>query len=249
MEMKMGKVLYHGTKESSGLAILKDGFIDPKGTEIKYGDKNPTLRPQQGKVYMSHSLEYATIYAIGANMIGSDSFPSDAEMEKYGRYCYIFEFDEDELKEDAIHPDEDNIGEILHNHFTSDKYKDSMNNPDFRAFVRLAEQKLTAPQLRNLKSKFCDYDWFAKAGKKLMSFLTPSMTKYLIHELGAHTAHSGKVYIKRAFKFDRKKNKMLKSDASNILELSREIKVKKPKKVNESLTFESFLLEEMKKAN
>ena len=29
----MGKVLFHGANEASGQAILKDGFVDPKGTD------------------------------------------------------------------------------------------------------------------------------------------------------------------------------------------------------------------------
>ena len=78
----MGKILYHGTNESAGKAILKDGFIDPKGTEIKYGDRKSSLRPQAGKVYMSHSIEYATIYAIGANMIGDEAWPREQDIEK-----------------------------------------------------------------------------------------------------------------------------------------------------------------------
>lgn len=245
MDNQMGKILYHGTKESSGKAILKDGFIDPKGTEIKYGDKNPALRPQAGKVYMSHSIRYATIYAIGANMIGDESWPREQNLEKEGRYCYIFEFDEDDLKEENIHPDEDGIGEILHAYFRKDTEHSEYDlskfkNPLFSRIATLARSKLTAPQLRNLTAKYCDYDWYAKAGKKLMPHLTPEMSKLLI-EMGAHTAHTGKAYIKRAYKFDRKKNKLLKPDASNILELSREIKVK-PRKLKEAITFAEFLL-------
>ena len=86
----MGKILYHGTNESAGKAILKDGFIDPKGTEIKYGDRKSSLRPQAGKVYMSHSIEYATIYAIGANMIGNEALPSEQDIEKKMEDIAIF---------------------------------------------------------------------------------------------------------------------------------------------------------------
>ena len=243
----MGKILYHGTKESSGKAILKDGFIDPKGTEIKYGDRKSSLRPQSNKVYMSHSIRYATIYAIGADMIGDESYPSEQDFEKAGRYCYIFEFDEDDLKEENIHPDEDCIGELLQLYFRKEtehnKYDLSkFENPLFSRIVALARNILTEPQLRNLTAIYCDYDWYAKAGKKLIPHLTPEMSKLLI-EMGAHTAHTGKVYIKRAYKFDRKKNKLLKPDASNILELSLEIKVK-PRKLKESykVSFADFLL-------
>lgn len=249
----MSKILYHGTKEESGKLILKDGFIDPKGTEIKYGDRKPSLRPQGGKVYMTHSIQYATIYAIGANMIGHDDYPSDSDIEKHGRYCYVFEFDQDELDDDMVHPDEDNIGELLHLYYNNETEWNGydlskIKSSEFRAIVNLAERKLTEPQLRNLKSKFTDYDWYAKSGKRLMPHLTPSMIKLLI-SMGAHTAHSGKVYIKRAFKFDRKKNKLLKPDASNFFELAREIKVKprKVKTLKESFTFERFLNDNMLK--
>lgn len=240
----MSNTLYHGTKEESGKLILKDGFIDPKGTEIKYGDRKSSLRPQEGKVYMTHSIEYATIYALGGAIIGSDSYPSEQELEKNGRYCYIFEFDQDELDGDNVHADEDNIGMALHYYYTNYSESNELdmsksNTPVFKSFARLAEQKLTAAQLKNLKSSLCDYDWFAKSGKKLMPFMTTEMTKLLI-EMGSNTAHSGKVYIKRAYKFDRKKNKLLKPDASNILELSKEIKVK-PRKLKESFTFADFL--------
>lgn len=245
MDNQMGKILYHGTKESSGKAILKDGFIDPKGTEIKYGDRKSALRPQEGKVYMSHSIEYATIYALGGAIIGNDKYPNEAELEKNGRYCYIFEFDQDDLDEDNIHADEDGIGELLHYYFTketkSNKYDLSkFKDPLFSRIAALARSNLTAPQIKNLSKEFCDYDWFAKAGKKLMPHMTKEMSKLLI-DMGAHTAHTGKAYIKRAYKFDRKKNKLLKPDASNVLELSREIKVK-PRKLKEAITFAEFLL-------
>ena len=240
----MGKILYHGTNESAGKAILKDGFIDPKGTEIKYGDRKSSLRPQAGKVYMSHSIEYATIYAIGANMIGNEAWPSEQDIEKNGRYCYIFEFDQDDLTEENIHPDEDGIGEILHLYFTKNKENNTydtskFNSSLFSKIVALARDKLTGPQLTNLSHRFCEYSWFAKAGKKLMPYLTTEMSNLLI-DMGAHTAHTGKAYIKRAYKFDRKKNKLLKSDASNIFELSLEVKVK-TRKLKESFTFSDFI--------
>lgn len=240
----MGKILYHGANEKSGLAILKDGFIDPKGTELKFGDRKTALRPQDGKVYMTHSIQYATIYAIGGNVIGNNSYPSEQELEKNGRYCYIFEFNEDDLKEENIHADEDGIGMALHLYFTNAKESEDFDvskfkDPLFGKIVALATSYLTSAQLKNLKEQFCDYSWFAKAGKKLMNHLTPEMTKLLING-GAHVAHSGKAYIVKAYKFDRKKNKLLKPDASNIFELSREIKVKK-RKINESFSFETFL--------
>lgn len=242
----MGKILYHGTNENAGKLILKDGFIDPKGTEIKYGDKTSALRPQDGKVYLTNSIKYATIYAIGANMIGHDDYPNDKQIERDGRYCYIFEFDQDDLNEDNIHPDEDCIGELLHMYFNNDndsgEYDTSgFKTATFRSMASLAKRVLTKPQIRELESKYCDYDWYAKAGKKLMPHLSKDMIKLLI-DMGAHTAHSGKAYIKRAYKFDRKKNKLLKKDASNIIELSREIKVKPKKKINENFTFAAFLL-------
>ncbi|GAG83237.1 unnamed protein product, partial [marine sediment metagenome] len=96
---------FHATPiEDHANSIIDDGRVIP-GKSRSQGQ----LAPVSGRVYATSDPEYALIYALGADMSGSDL--PDWMIEKDGRYGYIFEVDPDSL--DDIQPDEDSIGRAI----------------------------------------------------------------------------------------------------------------------------------------
>ena len=103
------QTFYHGTaNSSSGLQILEQGLVIPP--EEKTMQKN-FMKPVVGKVYLTPSIQYAIIYALGGDMAGHDLPPN--WLVKEGRYGYLFQINGIDLED--VQPDEDSVGEILYN--------------------------------------------------------------------------------------------------------------------------------------
>lgn len=99
------KTYYHGTPtRESAAGIMRDGIAPGSKTRGK-----GKLAPVAGKAYVTPVLRYAIVYALGGNMLGARAEPL---IEKYGRNGYLFVVPGAEMKD--IEPDEDSVGEILH---------------------------------------------------------------------------------------------------------------------------------------
>lgn len=198
-ELDLKKIYYHGTdSDKAAQGILKKGISPPDLTTRK-----GYLRPVEGKVYITTNLEYATIYAIGGNMIGSDHILSGWDKDPT---AYIFVIDGKQLKD--IQPDEDSIGEMI--------YK---QNPEW--LYRLANRNFTSSTMKKIMDG--EYEYWAKAGKVLNKKMTDQEKLQLI-DLGAHIAHTGNLKPKEAWAMPKTDNKLLKKDASNFFKIAKRIK-------------------------
>lgn len=196
------KTYFHGTQSESAVKnIIKNG-LKPREIEVK-SRSTYNLTPVEGKVYFTPNIAYAQIYALGGDLAGTGY----KAKEKYG---YIFSINGNELKD--IQPDEDSVGEIIHNYFAKEKTDSFMNR-----MLALTKSILTANQF--LKLKDGDYITFAQTGKKLLPKLSDG-DKLRFLDLGAHVAHTGNVKIEGAWRVDLKRIKDLKSDGSNFFEIA-----------------------------
>ena len=201
---------YHGTAtEKAGQGILKHGITPPDLT-----DRKGKLKPIDGRVYLTHKLEYALVYLLQGNVLGSSYVMPSWDKEPYG---YLFVIDGKSLVD--IQPDEDNVGELIWD--TLDHNKGGWRDTPFNWLMKLAKEKLTNYQYSKVKEG--EYADWAVAGKKLIPLMT-DMQKLQIIESGAHISHTGKIIPSQSWKFEKINAKNLLSDGSNFFELAERIK-------------------------
>jgi hypothetical protein len=192
---------YHGTSDGKlGLQIINDGII--KSGMVK---RKGWQKPREGRVYLTQDLEYATIYTIGAAMIGKNI---DAWIKDEGRYGYLFVVNRNEIGTDTI-PDEDFVGELI--------------------------SKKTFPWLNEKAKKIFSNDMYNKAmqgdamyqirmGNILLN--KNRLNKYEIEEIlktGCAISVKSPVKFDECYKFDKTLNKYLNEDASNFFEYAEKI--------------------------
>jgi len=100
-------VFWHGTKnKQSADAILANG--------IKVSDvvSKRSMVPVLGANYITPHLDYAAIYAVGSNTLGTAHSEGDISKPGYGEHGYLFKIHGHQLKD--VQPDEDSIGEMLY---------------------------------------------------------------------------------------------------------------------------------------
>jgi hypothetical protein len=221
------KAYYHGTsKEASALGIFKYG-LDPEYTEIKYaGDKKKSnFKPQENRVYITPDLSYAMIYGIGGDYAGTDC---TRDIKSMGQYGFVFEISGSDIHD--IVPDEDSIGEFISMWLDDSGYYKKID-PDFfkkeselrvmNSVIGLAAKHLTDSQYRKVKDGEAEY--WAKAGKKLIPYMSDEM-KLKIIDLGAHVAHHGNIKPIKCYRFDRADVVNMKKDGSNFFDYAKEWK-------------------------
>ena len=215
---------YHGTSNTeAGLKIINDGFIKPGNTEIKRGNK---LTPMIGRSYATPEIEIACIYAIGANMIGSNDISI-----KDGEIGYVFEVD---VNNNEILADEDFIGYAIYLCHASLKGKDFSNYKDKidmkiinwnksmkECYLSFAKNNLTTLQYTKC-IRYDDYGDFAVAGKKLGKFI-PDVYNDLLINSGTPISIKGNIPVIHAYALNKKDNSLLEKDASNFFEISKKL--------------------------
>lgn len=201
-ELDLKKTYYHGTsKDKLAQGILKKG-INPPDLTTK---KKTNLTPVEGKVYITSNLEYALIYALGANMIGSTSLP-DFMIKKGEDNMYLFVIDGKQLKD--IQPDEDSVGEMIMNKKPMWLYK-------------FADKVLSTSIMNKIMDG--EYEYWAKGGKQLLKKMSDEQKLKLI-DAGAHIAHTGALKPKEAWILPKTENHKLKKDGSNFFKVAKKIK-------------------------
>lgn len=150
---------------------------------------------------MSPSLRYAIIYCLGGDMLGHEP----PEIKLKDPYGYLFEIQNVDMSN--LQPDEDSVGEAIY-------------EEKFWWLNDLAKRIVAPSRLQRLMDG--EYIYYASVGKQLMPYLTPSQ-KNEIMESGAHVAHQGAVKPSRAWRFDKRKSKLLHTDGSNFFELAEQI--------------------------
>ena len=193
---------------------------------VKYGKKNPMIRPVAGRVYLAESLEYAMCYAIGGDMAGHDA---TSLIKSNGQFGYVFVFSGESFGD--VQPDEDSIGDFLARWWSTgdywrEHYPDWFRNAERSGYMRqlslLAQQKLTDNMIAKVKDGECA--WQAKAGKKLVPFMSDELKLGLI-DLGAHIAQEGTIRPVKCFRFDRNDVPKMKRDGSNFFNIATEVRL------------------------
>lgn len=199
------QIYYHGTpKEAAAKGILEDGSI--KAPDLL--GKKAKMTPVKDKVYLTRDLDYAVIYLLGGIWMGTEVPKTRMYDSQFG---YLFLIHSSDLKD--IQPDEDVIGEALH---------DAINKKlsSYEWLITLAKQKLTPKQYRDCQNG--EYAAWAQSGKKLVKFLSKEQKKQLIAAF-PHVAHAGDVKPYECWKFDKSKSKDLKRDCSNFFSLAEKV--------------------------
>lgn len=225
------RTYYHGTsKQTVGEKILADGAI--KAPEIadldsRYGKSNQ--RPVDGRAYLSPSLRYAVIYAIGANMAGS-KLP-DSFIERGGQLGYLFVVDGKEIKD--VEPDEDQLGALVSKLARLDdtRYDDIDDHPELTAGLR-SNRDLVASLSHQIKRSLTpnmyqragqgDASWQSKAGKRLLRQL-PDYLRTKIAELGSSISIPSAVPWAEAWSFDKNRCQELKRDCTNFFDIAQKV--------------------------
>lgn len=202
--------LYHGTPiEARAKSIISDGIKPDLSTT------EGLSRPVDGMVYLSKNLEYAIIYLLGANMLG-DELP-DSLLEN--RYGYLFIIESENLGE-HIQPDEDQVGEAIHDAKISSltKYHNILKNTE------ALDEEDEVQFYNNLYEQVKDGDYasWIKAGHLLLPILTDEDKMAIIEQYG-NVAHRGLVLATECWKFDKLLCSKLNKDASNFFDLAEKV--------------------------
>ena len=211
------QTFYHGTSSvDAGESILKQGHLKPKDIEWE----EHSLTPVVGKVYLTTDLRYATIYAIGGDVMGSKDYKPRSEKG------YIFTIKGSELKD--IQPDEDFIGQMIYNkepEWLYDRAEEELADyPEWELPEDLQEQ------LELLNYSFWEailegeYIAWAVAGKIMLEELDDEEILELVKIDGNAIAHSGELKIDKAWEVDTSLIPKIKKDGSNIFKLGKRIK-------------------------
>ena len=221
------KTYYHGTStEAAGKGILQSKKITAPDLTKRQGK----MRPIDNQVYLTPSIEYATIYALGANMLGSDM----SGMVERGddRYGYLFVIDGNSLVD--IQPDEDSVGAMV-----ADLFGDSdFGNYDLDKIQWLAD--LAEDVLGDTPYESDEDDGYAYhqsvldavvageapdqalAGKLLIPYMSDAQKLSCI-DAGGHVSNTGSIKFSEAWKFDKLKAQDLKRDGSNFFQLAERV--------------------------
>jgi len=219
--------LYHGTyKANAAEKIMSDGFTvsDIQGKR--------SLAPMAGRVYMTPSLHYAIIYAIGGDYLGSTL---DKPLRPDETYGYVFEISPDDLSADVL-PDEDVVGEILTlsyemntkpNEEQSGELANELRNTAdlIRTFAHMFNQ-YTADVLPMRRAALDgEYHAWARIGKRVLKKLdgTDPRIKAMLQLKTTHQSHRGDLAPTRAWRIDRRLTSQLAKDGSNFFDVATKI--------------------------
>jgi len=223
------RVWYHGTpslKTAERIAI--EGIRPPTLALVtgKYRSPRSMLAPVRGRVYLTPDIAYAQIYALGANMAGSE-LPNSVKND-YGRYGYVLVVPGSELVD--LQPDEDEVGELLSSALLGPPRQGGWigehgtrawtRDPSFmEELARFARKVLTAKQLWSLTHDV-GIAVEASAGKRALKKMSDAM-KLRIIALDTHVSHAGPpLHPVEAWEIDRERSPELKADGSNFFNVA-----------------------------
>lgn len=232
---------YHGTSNISAAKQIMRHGINPG----EVAQRRSYLSPMAGKVYLTQTLSYAIIYALGGDIAGHD-LPANFR-KKTDRYGYVFVVDGNTLAD--VQPDEDSVGQFFYDHGVQEyvpipgsRFKKAVygfkggnsptadidshffwhpnNDPVFQIWAYIWNALTTTQRKRIL---FGEYIYFASGGKRALKGM-PDWMKLKLIELGAHVAHGGAVKPIEAWRIAKRSAKRLARDGSNFFELATKLK-------------------------
>jgi len=195
------QTFYHGTPdEQAGQQILQQGLVIPPEEKAM---QNGFMRPVAGKVYLTPSIQYALIYALGGDMAGHQLRPEWITKSRYG---YVFQINGADLQD--VQPDEDSVGELLYH----------KNAPYW--LQNMAERRVAPNRLKKLLDG--EYAYFASVGKQLLRVMSPAQKAELM-TLGGHVAHTGPTKPSAAWRVDRSRSQEFARDGSNFFQIAEKV--------------------------
>ena len=211
-EIDKSKVYFHGTPTKVGAqGILKNGIQPPDLTPTP----NKLMRPIPGQVYITRDLKTAIIYALGGDIFGSEPSPG---MLKEGEYGYVFEIPGSKLTD--IQPDEDSVGEMVHDLLTGTNIHNH-NLEKVKWLRRMALLHLTPRQLEKVRSG--EYAYFASVGKKLIKRFT-DQNKLDVIDAGGNISNTGPIQPTKCWRIRKTDSIRLKEDGSNFFKIATRVK-------------------------
>lgn len=225
-----GSVLYHGTSVvERGEAILRDGCLRAATREeldARYGKS--FQRPVDGRVYLTTSLEYAAVYALGGYRAGHDFAREGDAADPYG---YVFAVDGSGV---SMVPDEDSLGSLPSMLQDIDRAPASilgsardvfaqqcLLDPCFRSEVTRQVARSLTPHVAK-KAADGMAVWQSKAGKALLRGLSPDLLARLT-PLFPHRSAGGPLRWTAAWKMPKASAKLVRHDCSNLFEVATRI--------------------------
>ncbi len=179
-----------------------------------------------GRMYMTPSIQYALIYALGGVKMETEPWDGDKAPDK--RYGAVFTIPGSELQD--IQPDEDAVGEMLHDVLTNklahrDYHYELLKSPnDLKWLEYSAQRYLTPLQIQKVK-RYDDIGHLIVAGKKLVGYLTDAQKLQLI-DLGASIANQGGVHPSECWLVDKLDSMKYSKDGSNFFQVAHKTSLK-----------------------
>lgn len=219
--------LFHGTNGVEKIrSILSSMTIEAPSIEYldkRYGMK--VSRPVEGRIYITTNPSYAYTYA--AKGIVTKNHPADRYNKEhwYDRYGMIFEVDGTAMED--VQPDEDILGEFLHDivnrkkiHTTSIKHPDNFPNDSLSTYLLdLIGEHLNEDEFMALK-RYDDFDDLINAGKTIVSVMD-DWSKLEFIKICTQYAATGTLKVKKGYLIDLTKHpSLLNSDQSNVLQIA-----------------------------
>lgn len=239
------RVWYHGTShESWAIEILRNGLLPNDVTLVKKQPRRGAMTPVQGRVYLTSSVAFAQIYAIGANVAGHRVVGWEKEHSKPDRrYGYLFEVDGGALCD--IEPDEDVVGYAVY--LAHEALRLGKNLDDYAQWsdwpgvpLKLASDRALAARILSLGERWMtgvqfrkaiagEYGGWSAGGKRMIPKLDEE-TRLLLASAGGNVAHAGGLMPKAAWKIDKLLVPELKRDGSNFFDIAKRVAMGRPRK-------------------
>lgn len=209
-ELLSAEEFFHGTpRKAAAKGIVLEGLRPGQHEELT------ALTPIKDAVYVTKSLTYAAIYALGGAYVGY-RVPARF-LEEYGNYGYVFVIPGEQVR--LVDPDEDSIGEMVYNRepvWLRRRAEEVLS--DYETMFPEDYDDDSGYQLLDLVDDGL-YGAWAEAGRVLVAYLSEEEILDLI-DAGAHVAHYGALYPSEAWRIDRRRSEELEEDASNFFEVA-----------------------------
>lgn len=211
------KKYFHGCSvESSAKKIMTEGLVP--GNIVGSRAKG-FLEPMAGKVYLTPSLGYAAIYALGAGMVGID-LSSDHGRElvnRGGSIGYIFVVNGSDLSD--VEPDEDFVGEAIARGLNGNRGVSAAD----QEVARIASRFVHPSRLAKVRDGYVAFQ--ASVGKQVMSKISPDLKIRLI-EQGASIAHHGPIMPREAWALPKERFSEISNNGDGFFQIAQMVELR-----------------------
>lgn len=211
------KRYFHGCSvEASAKKIMTEGLVP--GNIIGSKAKG-FLDPMAGKVYLTPSLGYAAIYALGAAMVGrdlSDEYGSEL-LKRDGGVGYIFVVNGSDLSD--VEPDEDFVGEAIARGLNGSRGVSAAD----QEVARIASRFVHPSRLAKVKFGYVAFQ--ASVGKQVMGKIYGDL-KIRLMEQGASIAHAGPIMPREAWALPKERFSEISENGDGFFQIAQMVELR-----------------------